>query len=525
MKGILSLFALLCIALPGFSQTPTLNSYPQAVATVFLDFDGQSVRGTAWNWDGPIQAAPSGFSAADITEMFNRVAEDYRIFNINITTDSTVFFAAPVAKRMRVIVTPTWEWYGKKVGGISYVNSFKYGDDTPAWVFSGLLGNVVQAVADCISHEAGHTLGLQHQSEWSAACVKTKEYAEGKGSGQIGWAPLMGVSYDKNLSTWHTGTNTKSCTTIQNDIDVIAKAVGLRADEHTSSISTATAVTMEGSEFAATGIINTEEDRDVFSFTVNTPARFRINANPQSTGPGNQGANLDIKVSLLNNLGDTVGRYNPAELLNAGVDSILNAGNYFLVVDGVANTNLSDYASRGYYAVTGSIAQALPVYRFNLTGRINNSQHTFNWVYDADEPIKTINIQYSVDGIHFSNLVELGNTTKTFSWKPNTQARLYYRAQAITVADERAYYSNMVTLQPGTKEDIKLHSNLISNAIELTTGKAYAYLLMDATGRLIQQGKVSAGYNRISVFNAAKGALLLRLQAENEVHSEKLIKQ
>ncbi len=97
--------------------------------------------------------------------------------------------------------------------------------------------------------------------------------------------------------------------------------------------------------------------------------RFRIHANPQSTGPANEGANLDIKVSLLNNLGDTVGRYNPAELLNAGVDSVLHTGLYYLVVDGVGNTNLRDYASLGYYAVTGSIAQALPVYRFQLTGR------------------------------------------------------------------------------------------------------------------------------------------------------------
>jgi hypothetical protein len=525
MKGILSLLAFLCITLQSFSQTPKLNSFPQAIATVFLDFDGQTVRGTAWNWDGPIQAASSGFSAEAITQIFNHVAEDYRIFNINITTDSTVFFAAPALRRIRVIVTPTWEWYAKKVGGISYVNSMKWADDTPAWVFSGLLGNNIKSVADCISHEAGHVLGLQHQSVWDAACVKIKEYAEGKGTGQIGWGPLMGVSYDKNLSTWHTGTSAKSCTTPQNDIEVIAKNVGLRADEHTASLSDATPISMMGSEFAATGVINTEEDRDVFSFQVHAPARFRIHANPQSTGPANEGANLDIKVSLLNNLGDTVGRYNPAELLNAGVDSVLQTGLYYLVVDGVGNTNLRDYASLGYYAVTGSIAQALPVTRFHLTGRASNGQHIFNWVYDTDEAIKTINIQYSADGVHFSNLVEAGVDTKQFSWKPGTQARMYYRAQAITVADERAYYSNIVTLQPSASAAVKLHSNLISDAIGLTTGKAYMYQLLDAAGRLLQQGKVSAGYSRIEVRGAPAGILLLRLQAENEVHSEKLIKQ
>lgn len=524
MKGILSVFAFLCITMQSFSQTPKLNSYPQAKATVFLDFDGQLVRGTTWNWDGPIQAAPSGFSPEDITEMFNRVAEDYRIFDINITTDSTVFAAAPAQKRTRIIITPTWEWYGK-TGGASYVNSFKWGDDTPGWVFSSLLGNNVKSVAECASHEAGHTLGLQHQSTWNGACVKTKEYAEGNGEGQIGWAPIMGVGYGKNITTWHTGTSTKGCDKIQNDIAIIAANVGLRSDEHTDELSDASPITMMGSEFAATGIINTQTDRDVFTFKVQAPANFRINANPQSIGPANEGANLDIKVSLLDHRGDTVGRYNPAELLNAGVDSVLNTGTYYLVVDGVGNANLSDYASLGYYAVTGSIAQALPVHRFHLTGNMNNNQHQLNWVYDADEPVKAINIQYSADGIRFSNLVELNTSVKQFRWKPTTQARLYYRAQAVTVADERAYYSNVITLQPSLKQDVKLHSNLIRDAIELTTGKVYAYTLLDETGRVLQQGRISAGYNKIEVYTARKGMLLLRLQSENEAHSEKLIKQ
>lgn len=513
--------------LKGTAQTPKLNSYPKAAATVFLDFDGQAVRGTAWNWDGPIDALPSGFSPQAITEIFNRVAEDYRIFNINITTDSAVFFKAPAATRMRMIITPTWEWYGKKVGGASYVGSFKWGDDTPGWVFSGLLGNNVKSVAECASHEAGHTLGLQHQSIWSSTCVKTLEYADGKGTGQIGWAPIMGVGYSKNLTTWHTGTSSKGCDKIQNDIDVIVNSntFGLRDDEHVNSLSGATPVTLMGTEFAATGVINTDDDKDVFTFQVISAANFRINANPQSIGPANEGANLDIKVSLLNHRGDTVGRYNPAELLNAGVDSTLSVGTYYLVVDGVGNANLNETASLGYYAVTGSINQVLPVYKFQLTGNANNNRHELNWIYEAGEQVKEVNIQYSADGQNFSNLVTLNTQSKTFSWKPNTQKRLYYRAQAITVADERAYYSNMITLQPKNEQGIKLRSNLINNVIELTTGKEYAYTLMDQTGRLLQQGRINAGLNRIDVFTTQKGVLLLRLTAENESHSEKLIKQ
>ena len=77
------------------AQIPKLNSYPSAPAVLFLDFDGQLVRGTAWNWNGDINAQASGLSNTAITEIINRVAEDYRIFNLNITTDSTVYAAAP----------------------------------------------------------------------------------------------------------------------------------------------------------------------------------------------------------------------------------------------------------------------------------------------------------------------------------------------------------------------------------------------------------------------------------------------
>ena len=54
------------------------------------------------------EAAP--LTDAQILEIFNRVSEDYRPFNVNITTDSVKFLAAPLTQRIRVIVTPTSSW-------------------------------------------------------------------------------------------------------------------------------------------------------------------------------------------------------------------------------------------------------------------------------------------------------------------------------------------------------------------------------------------------------------------------------
>ncbi|MGH2647562.1 MAG: hypothetical protein ACRDE8_08350, partial [Ginsengibacter sp.] len=102
---------------------PALSSYPSAKATIFLDFDGHYVQSTSWNGGTPFVCAPAPLNDAQITEIFNRVSEDYRPFNINITTDSTKFLAAPLTQRIRIIVTPTSGWY-LGVGGVSYTGSF-----------------------------------------------------------------------------------------------------------------------------------------------------------------------------------------------------------------------------------------------------------------------------------------------------------------------------------------------------------------------------------------------------------------
>jgi len=181
---------LLIIALSGTiiskSQVTDLNSYPSASNVILLDFNGHTVSGTMWNVNGAFTCNSSGLNDAAITEVFNRVAEDYRPFYINVTTNETNYNLAPYNKRMRVVVTTSNEWYGSGAGGVAYINSFTWGDNSPCFVFSALLGNNVKNVAEAASHEAGHTLGLRHQSSYNAACTKLSDYNWGQGTGEIG---------------------------------------------------------------------------------------------------------------------------------------------------------------------------------------------------------------------------------------------------------------------------------------------------------------------------------------------------
>ena len=63
----------------------SLSSYTSASAVIFLDFDGHTTSGTMWNVYGPFTCNSAGLDNAGITEVFNRVAEDYRPFNINVS--------------------------------------------------------------------------------------------------------------------------------------------------------------------------------------------------------------------------------------------------------------------------------------------------------------------------------------------------------------------------------------------------------------------------------------------------------
>ena len=84
-----------------FGQLPILNSSPAiSNKVIYLDFDGQKVIGTSWNSGNLINALPSTKNANDIITIWKRISEDYRPFDVNVTTDSMRFNNAAPNKRI-----------------------------------------------------------------------------------------------------------------------------------------------------------------------------------------------------------------------------------------------------------------------------------------------------------------------------------------------------------------------------------------------------------------------------------------
>jgi hypothetical protein len=504
---------LILLSVHSFSQiqgtVPILNSDINSKSVLYIDFNGQYVTGTPWNWNGPINAKPSGLSNLQMKEIFASVAADYRIFKVNITTDPAKYAAAPAASRMRLIVTTTSDWYGS-AGGVSYIGSFTWGDDTPSWIFSALLNFDSKKVAEAISHEGGHTLGLQHQSRYDANCNKLNEYNPGKGTYATGWSPIMGVSYYTNSSTWMKGSSTISCGTIQDDIATIAgypNNLFIRADEAGNSYTTAKVLNI-GPTINANGIITTIADRDVYSVTTTTITRFRINVNAESAGPGDKSANLNIKLSLLNKIGGVIKTYSPSTL-SAKIDTTLRPARYFLVVEGVGTSYIPDYGSVGKYSIQGSaLATSSLVETVDLAGVASGANHLLEWSVNPDIQVTDVEILQSEDGKSFTPVQHVQPETSTFNNHIAKASTIFYQVKVID-ASQQEHLSKVISLS-GNSPGLSIVVNARDRSLQIRSAEAGNYQIFTASGQLYQRGKLNQGTNLVQVQGKQNGMFVLK---------------
>lgn len=196
---------------------PDLPPPPPSTETgvILLVFDGAVVSGTSWNYNGDIVCEYSGLTTEEQQTILAAVQDDYKGFNVIITTDKLIYNATSAARRSMIIITETYEWYGQ-AGGVSFINSFGTSNGI-SFVFSSLLGYNVKYIQDALSHEAGHQFNCYHQSVWGSNCVKTAEYRPGV---------IMGVGYYVANPPFTVGTSSISCTDIQDDAAKIKLKLG-----------------------------------------------------------------------------------------------------------------------------------------------------------------------------------------------------------------------------------------------------------------------------------------------------------
>lgn len=522
------LFAFVLVTNQTRAGVPAYSSYPSATAVLFLDFDGHTVTGTAFNFNQThLYCANAGLTDEQITKVYNRVAEDYRPFNLNITTDSTVFLAAPLNRRMRVIITTTWEWYGA-AGGVALPGSFTWGNDSPCFVFSNKLNFNLKAIAEAASHEAGHTLGLSHQAAYTENCQIISPYYGGRGSGEIGWAPIMGVGYYQNTTQWYNGPDPTGCSNFQDDLTIITAGNGFtfRTDDHGNTNTTATAVSFSNGQFTVQGVVEKSTDADVIKFILAENSHLQISANPFNVGTGNSGANIDLQLSIASASNTIVNVYNPGNLLNSSIDTTLPAGTYYLRVEGKGNMYAPGYASLGSYTLQGNLlsGDVLPLRVLKLDGKAVGDKHRLQWMIDADEQVTEQVLEVSAGGSSFIPAALPGAQDRSHVYTPTVNGNAQYRLR-VSFSNGKQYYSNIVLIRAsGQEERPKLVSTLAnSQQVTVTSPFPFRYRVYDMNGKSISGGELTGGYHTISTAGARSGMYIVKFAANNEEWADKLI--
>ena len=377
-----------------------LSSLPTATAVVYLDFDGELGPHLSW---GDFDAAHSGANNTQVKEVWERVAEDFAPFNINVTTDLQMYLDAPANSRIQCIITPTTT-AAPSAGGVAFGGDFNRSLDRPCWAF----GTTGKYAAEVISHEIGHTLNLAHDGRSTPSEI----YYGGHGSGDVGWASIMGVGYYKNLSQWSKGEYLNANQT-QDDLSTFTNNnnnVSYRTDDHGANLATATYLEVHSDTTVdSEGIIETSSDVDSFKFTVTSDNSWvRLDIDPVAKGP-----NLDIYVELADSSGTVISSNNPDTALDASITERVAAGEYTISVTGVGRGSATgdgytDYASLGEYTVTGTIDNGLAPDRFTIAENPANGAN-----------VGTVTANNSHGGATLSYSIASGNDSGAFAIDSN----------------------------------------------------------------------------------------------------------
>lgn len=344
------------------TSLPSLNSLPGARATLYLDFDGYQVD----RWGGYTNVSagvfdrdgnPTMFSESElqaIREIWARTAEDYSPFQVNVTTVDPGYEADRTTAR--IVVGGHWrDWFGESAGGIAYIGGFYNSSPNVGFAFEDALGNGnPRYVAEAVSHEAGHLFGLQHQSLWSNGSM-TSNYS----SGSSLWAPIMGVGYYAQRTTWALGSTDVGSSTQQDDMNLLANSgskLGYRADEAGNTASAAaplrpqtTSAGAATASFSVAGLIGRTADEDWYAFPAGTGS---LTLDLQVAAVG---ANLDGVLELRNQAGRIVSTAAPGDRLGATLKVDVTEGLYYAVVRGG-----TDYGNVGSYTLGGTVATPPP---------------------------------------------------------------------------------------------------------------------------------------------------------------------
>lgn len=322
-----------------------LQSNPSSENVIFLGiYGGETPQGVA----APIE------NKAAVLKAYTTVVEDFYPFDVNVTTDKSVYDNTNKRKSVAILLSP---WL---VGGVSWG---KFGG-VSEWQALSPISRI-----HTISHELGHTFSLPHDGN-------NPQAASGYYKGRKKWGAIMGTGFSKDgiettrsvITHWYNGIlNDGSIdpkANQRNDLKIIGNILGYVDDDHpdiTALVGDNKGLILEAEN---PGGIQDRKDTDIFSFTT-TGGLVHLTIDPADI----YSPNLNVGASIRDENGENIvlsgvesGYFNMGNTITGE----LPAGNYTLFIDGVKQDNdeellfFNDYSSFGKYRINGEIQGFVP---------------------------------------------------------------------------------------------------------------------------------------------------------------------
>jgi len=319
---------------------PARHSKPGSTRVIYLDFNGHTVTGTSWN---STAGAPSSylctafdldgnsgsFSPAEqtaIVEIWERVAESFRAFDVDVTTEQPAVFNNQTS---RALITKSRDANGvanpssATASGVAYLNTFGN-------------SNFATATAICFIYSDGETAArdLRHRLPRTRPSDGPEPRRHGFRRILLGarhrrnlWGPVMGNS-GRNVIQWSKGEYFDANNT-QDDLAIITAKLTARTGDLPGTDAAATALVANGSALFQRNQFETTTDTDTFTFTT-AGGTLALSVGPvPNTALANENS-VDVAAELRDAAGNLVTRADPAASPNASFAQTLAAGTYYL---------------------------------------------------------------------------------------------------------------------------------------------------------------------------------------------------
>ncbi len=215
---------------------PAEGSRPGASRTIFIDFGGETIEGTEWNRtvdEETIEVPAYGADEEFQRVVWERVAQDYASFDVNVTTSDPGADALYKTSEdddeygAHLLIAPDSSMFPndeiQSAAGYAWINMFGAEFGAPAVVFADILQDNPSYIGDAGSHEVGHNLSLLHHGIGS-----DEYYGSTPQKPESIWGPVMGTAYNVPLSTWSHGGYADATNPEQDDLAAITDRDGAR---------------------------------------------------------------------------------------------------------------------------------------------------------------------------------------------------------------------------------------------------------------------------------------------------------